>query len=100
MNKGIIFSVDAILGAGIVITLFSAIMVLSLSEPNAGTEQAILYTKATDRALAKFYVHGALDSVPTAPNVNCNDIYAYGDKGELKKDATGKIVPEARGCAS
>ena len=94
MRKGIIFSVDAILGAGIVITLFSAIVVLSLSGPSAGAEQAMLYTKATDKTLTNFYSGGTKDTVPTAANVNCNEILKYGDNGNLDSN------PEARGCSS
>ncbi|MEK6957440.1 MAG: hypothetical protein AABW99_00460 [archaeon] len=85
MKKGIIFSTDAALALSITIVLFSAITLTSLGGSKEGTQQAILYTKASDKALVAFYQNdtGADTTPPEALKANCSEIKKYGNNGAL-----------------
>jgi len=81
MNRGMIFSYDAILALGIVIVLFSGIMIVSTADQSTSTTQSLLYTKATDETLINFYkgVH-SIDAPPVEPDaVNCNSLSDFSD---------------------
>ena len=77
MNRGVIFSYDAIMAISIVILLFSAISITGYAGENDGNTRAALYLKASELADQNFLRGGNGTDSPTAANAGCAEVFDY-----------------------
>jgi len=88
MKKGIIFSYDALLAIGIVILLFSGIMLVNSANTSDGKTRAMLYTKSADFANENLLLGNSPLSSPTKDNANCTEILEYESPSNIQTKGT------------
>ncbi|HZX20267.1 MAG TPA: hypothetical protein VFF13_04600 [archaeon] len=80
MSKGILFSIDAILAIGLIVTMFSATVLLTNNVSNLGAQQSLLHGSASDEAYNSYLTNdGSTDDVVNSEteNATCYQIYDY-----------------------
>ncbi len=93
MNKGVLFTTDAILALGLIVTLFAGIVLISSSEPHKGAERMQSYTSSADKALSSFYNGGDETNYSSANNTVCKAIYEYDNGLNDKKVKVVECTP-------
>ena len=77
MNRGVIFSYDAILAIALVIALLSGASLIATSGSETGPEQGLMFTKSADIATVK-YLQGFGTIETAGQNIgNCIAIMDY-----------------------
>ena len=85
MNRGLVFTTDAILAAGIIIALLSTITLLEFQKPKAQHQNLLMDLNATDGAMRVFYGGGSDTEPDTGTKVQCAIYYEYSNNGGLSE---------------
>jgi len=85
VERGIIFTYDAMLALAIVITLLSGAVLISTADSSQGIEQNLLYNKAADTAILDFYSGAVSSEAPSTgiERANCEEILEYKENGDI-----------------